>query len=61
MPIECESAFPQLRIYMRGAYVAFEGFVLYAGGDYTLYPNIMLLVQVMVYVMSGMFASEIVG
>ena len=27
--------------------VAFEGFVLYAGGDYALYPNIMLLVQVM--------------
>ena len=35
--------------------VAFEGFVLYAGGDYTLYPNIMLLVQVMACVMSGMF------
>ena len=41
--------------------VAFEGFVLYAGGDYTLYPNIMLLVQVMAFVMSGMFAAYIVG
>ena len=41
--------------------VAFEGFVLYAGGDYTLYPNIMLLVRVMAYVMSGMFAADIVG
>ena len=25
--------------------VAFEGFVLYAGGEYALYPNIMLLVE----------------
>ena len=39
-----------------GGSVAFEGFVLYAGGDYTLYPNIMLLVQVMAYVMSGTLA-----
>ena len=35
--------------------------MLCAGGDYTLYPNIMLLVQVMAYVMFGMFASDIVG
>ena len=45
--------------YMSGLglyiYVAFEGFVLYAGGDYiyALYPNIMLLVQVMAYMMSS--------
>ena len=38
--------------------VAFEGFVLYPGGDYTLYPNIMLLAQVMAYVMSGTLASD---
>ena len=44
-----------------GGSVAFEGFVLYVGGDYTLYPNIMLLVQVMAYMMSGMFAADIVG
>ena len=31
--------------------------MLYAGGDYALYPNIMLLVQVMAYVMSGTFAQ----
>ena len=29
--------------------------MLYAGGDYALYPNIMLLVQVMAYVMSDTF------
>ena len=40
-----------------GGSVAFEGFVLYAGGDYVLYPNIMLLVQVMAYEMSGTFAQ----
>ena len=44
-----------------GGSVAFEGLVLYAGGDYTLYPSIMLLVQVMAYVMSGMCATDIVG
>ena len=41
--------------------VAFEGFVLYAGGDYTLYPSIMLLVQVMAYVMSGMIRRRYSG
>ena len=41
--------------------VAIEGFVLYAGGDYTLHLSIMLLVQVMAYVMSDMFAIDIVG
>ena len=41
--------------------VAIEGFVLYAGGDYALHLNIMLLVQVMAYVMSDMFAIDIVG
>ena len=41
-----------------GTCVAFEGFVLYAGGDYTLYPNIMLLVQVVAYVMSGMCVAD---
>ena len=41
-----------------GGSVAFEGFVLYAGGVYTLYPNIMLIVQVMAYVMSGTLASD---
>ena len=37
--------------------------MLYAGGDYAhaLHLNIMLLVQVMAYVMSDMFAIEIVG
>ena len=28
-----------------GGSVAFEGFVLYAGGEYALYPNIVLLVE----------------
>ena len=42
-------------------YVTIEGFVLYAGGDYGLHLNIMLLVQVMAYVMSGTFAIDIVG
>ena len=32
--------------------------MLYAGGDYALYPNIMLLVQAMAYVMSGTLASD---
>ena len=32
--------------------------MLYAGGDYTLYPNIVLLVQVMAYVMSGRFVTD---
>ena len=32
--------------------------MLYAGGDYALYPNIMLLVQVMAYIMSGTFAVD---
>ena len=32
--------------------------MLYAGGDNTLYPNIMLLVHVMAYVMSGTLASD---
>ena len=41
-------------------YVAFESFVLYAGGGYALYPNIMLLVQVMAYVMSGTFVLDMV-
>ena len=35
--------------------------MLYAGGDYTVYPNVVLLVQVMACVMSGMFAADIVG
>ena len=35
--------------------------MLYAGGDYTLYLNMMLLVQVMAYMMSGIFAAGIVG
>ena len=35
--------------------------MLYAGGDYGLHLNIMLLVQVMTYVMSGTFAIDIVG
>ena len=43
------------------ASVTIEGFVLYAGGDYGLHLNIMLLVQVMAYVMSGTFAIDIVG
>ena len=41
-----------------GSSVAIEGFVLYAGGDYGLHHNIMLLVQVMAYVMSDMFAHR---
>ena len=28
-----------------GGSVAFEGFVLYAGGAYAVYPNVMLLVE----------------
>ena len=44
-----------------GGSVAIEGFVLYAGGDYALHLNIMLLVQVMAYAMSDMFAIDIVG
>ena len=40
--------------------VTIEGFVLYAGGDFALHLNIMLLVQVMAYVMSGTFAADIV-
>ena len=35
--------------------------MLYAGGDYGLHLNIMLLVQAMAYVMSGTFAIDIVG
>ena len=35
--------------------------MLYAGGDYTLYPNIMLLVQVMAYMMSGMIRRRYSG
>ena len=45
---------------MLGGSVAFEGFVLCAGGDYTLYPSIMLLVQIMAYVMSGTFVLDMV-
>ena len=41
----------------RFASVVFEGFVLCAGGVYALYPNVMLLVE-MVYVRSGMNASK---
>ena len=44
-----------------GGSVTIEGFVLYAGEDYGLYLNIMLLVQAMAYVMSGTFAIDIVG
>ena len=32
--------------------------MFYAGGDYALYPNIMLLVQVMAYMMSGTFVAD---
>ena len=35
--------------------------MLYAGGDYALHLNIMLLVQVMAYVMSGTFAHRYSG
>ena len=42
-----------------GGSVAFEGFVLNAGGVYALYPNVMLLVE-MVYVRSGINASKAV-
>ena len=41
-----------------GGSVTFEGFVLCVGGDYALYPNIMLLVQVMAYVMSDTFVAD---
>ena len=34
--------------------------MLYAGGNYALHLNIMLLVQVMAYVMSGKFTADIV-
>ena len=44
-----------------GASVAIEGFVVYIGGDISCTLNIMLLVQVMAYVMSDMFAIDIVG
>ena len=43
-----------------GGNVTIEGLVLYAGGDYALYLNILLLVQVVAYVMSGAFAADIV-
>ena len=32
-------------MFLLSTCVAFEGFVLYAGGDYTLCPNMMLLVH----------------
>ena len=35
--------------------------MLYAGGVYALHRNIVLLVQVMAYVMSDMFAIDIVA
>ena len=35
--------------------------MLYAGGDCGLHLNIVLLVQIMAYVMSDMFATDIVG
>ena len=35
--------------------------MLYAGGDYALHLDIVLLVHVMTYVMSDMFAIGIVG
>ena len=41
-----------------GGSVAIEGFVLYAGGDYGLHLNIVLLVQVVAYMMSDMFAHR---
>ena len=41
-----------------GGSVAIEGFVLYAGGYYAWHLNIVLLVQVMAYVMSDMFAHR---
>ena len=44
-----------------GGSVAIGGFVLYAGGDYALHLNIMLLVQVMAYVMSGTLAHRYSG
>ena len=44
-----------------GGSVAFEGFVLYAGGDCALYSGIMLLVPAMACMMSSMFAADIVG
>ena len=44
-----------------GGSVTIEGFVLYAGGDCGLHLSIMLLVQVMAYMMSDMFAIDIVG
>ena len=59
--------FPQLLLFRArlcwggGGSVTIEVFVLYVGGDYGLHLNIMLLVQVMAYVMSGTFAIDIVG
>ena len=38
-----------------GGSVAFEGFVLYVGGAYGLYPNVMLLVEMR----SNMDTSEV--
>ena len=44
-----------------GGCATIEGFVLYAGGDYGSHLNIMLLVQVLAYVMSDMFAIDLMG
>ena len=41
-----------------GGSVAIEGFVVYTGGDYGLHLNVMLLVQLLAYVMSDMFAHR---
>ena len=38
-----------LLVYAASTSVTIDGFVLYAGGDYTLQLNIILLVQVMAY------------
>ena len=46
------------RLCWGGGSVAIEGFVLYAGGDYGLHLNVMLLVQEWAYVMSDMFAHR---
>ena len=43
-----------------GGSVTIEVLVLYAGGDCALYLNIVLLVQVVAYVMSGTFAIYMV-
>ena len=66
LPIKQSGVFPSFapcleHVCAGGGSVAIEGFVVYIGGDISCTLNITLLVQVMAYVMSDMFAIDIVG